>query len=136
MMNKKRNDYLIAIADKALYEENNILRDGCIKDGYNGQTAALGVTIAMSGLLPALAIYIQEGSESRGVDRKNILDVIGKMIHEDEDFSIMKEICDARTLWTTAIAAKKEESEFKQLQKEVIDCSIALKQVIRTYNLV
>lgn len=136
MMNKKRNNYLIGIADKALHDEGHILKNGSIDDGYNGQTAALGVTVAMSGLLPALAIYIQKGSESRGVNRKNILDVIGKMIQEDKTFSIMQEIQDADTLWTAALATKEGETEFRQLQNEVIDCSVALKQVIRTYNLV
>ena len=44
-----------------------------IEESYNGQTSSFGVTVAMSGLLPALVIFYQETSDNRKIDRKKIL---------------------------------------------------------------
>lgn len=138
-MNKKRNNALIVLANSALMSKPfpvGMLQNGSeIQKNYNGQVAAFGVAVAMSGLLPALAIYYMEGSEKREVKRRAVLEVIAEMIRLD-DSAKFQGISDAKSLLDSAIKAEKNPAFFRELQNEVIDCSIALKQVVRTYNLV
>lgn len=138
-MSKKKNNELMQYAESALTQGVGTILNRSkfeIQDSYNGQIAAFGVTIAMSGLLPALAIYYQKSSEKCAVDKKNILEVIGKMIEMDQEFNkiLNLRINSAETLLREAI--KLNSNDLKKLQKEVIDCAIALKQVVRTYKLV
>lgn len=132
-MNKKRTAQLMQLADNKLKSSNLLRKDQYgtfIEDAYNGQTAGFSVTIAMNGLLPALVIYYQQASESREINRKNILEVIGQMIEADSAFN-RPGIKDADSLLKAAIARPTD----KALKQEVIDCAIALKQIIRTYRL-
>lgn len=126
-MNKTRNNELIKLADKQLRASNLLMPGGSIADSYNGSAAALGVSVAMSGLLPTLAIYYQD-FDSKDPDapcRRNVLNVVATMI-PSQGFS------DARELLEYALSTE----DSKNLANDVIDCAIALKQVIRTYNLV
>ena len=130
-MNKKKNEDLMRKAEEALKDDRvKILekKDDSyeIKDSYNGQTASLGVTIAMSGLRPALAIYQQE---TDGCNRLKILNAIAVML----DIVPTNNNTPGKELFDQAL--KCDTTELKKLKKEVIDCSIALKQVIRTYKL-
>ena len=57
-MDKKRMTQLIKLADKVLVSSGiKTGNSNNIKDSYNGQTSAFGVTVLMSGLVPALVIY-------------------------------------------------------------------------------
>ena len=141
-MNKTRNNELVKLADEALNNTNRILfkeptGNGIdIFDAYNGQIAALSVTIAMSGLRPALAIYYQDAKTK--VKRRNILTIIAKMIqtdiHRDLENANDNNFRDERSLFQYALATT--DNGLKKLTKEVEECAIALKQVVRTYNLV
>lgn len=126
-MNKKRMTELMLRANKAI-ESAGILKDNCINESYNGLTAAFGVTVAMNGLLPALVIYYQQTGESRKTDRRKILEAIGCMIGKDNDSA---QITDAKSLLNAAI----ENANDKNLKRKVLDCAVALKQIIRTYTL-
>ena len=135
---------LILWADEALREQvantdagvSKVMNNGNILDAYNGSVAALGVSIAMGELRPALAIYYQEKSE-RGArpkaNRRSVLDIIARMITKDTycqlDFS--NQGLFAKNMFRYAV-----EQNDANLKQEIIDCSIALKQVVRTYNLV
>lgn len=130
-MNKDRMTRLMQYANIALTDSQILSPEQTIEDSYNGQTAGFGVSIAMSGLLPTLAIYYQDASDSRTIDRRKILCAIGRMIRNDKP---MLQIVDAETL--LRVAMRCDSSAEKQLKREVIDCAIALKQVIRTYKLV
>lgn len=132
-MNKVRNEKLIPIADRALRETGSDILDvqhGTIPDSYNGQVAALGVIITMSGLRPALAIYYQN-NEQNSPYRKAVLEVIAKMITYDTENNFS--FSNAKEMFRYAV---RQDADLKRLRQEVIECSIALKQVIRTYNLV
>jgi hypothetical protein len=132
-MNKKRNEELMQEAENALkndsvkiFENKTAEEKGIIKDSYNGQTAALGVTIAMSGLRPALAIYLKGTKEC---DKLQILNAIAVMLgiglnQKDPGKELFKKVIDC------------DDNLLKEYKKDIIDCSIALKQVIRTYKLV
>lgn len=141
MNTKERNNKLMQLADKAICETRAIFKENTteIQDSYNGQIAALGVSIAMSGLLPALAIYYQD-SDSRKVNRRAILTIIARMIKDDNverdlDNATDEDFADETTFFKYALRLLNQNGLTK-LQREVIDCAIALKQVVRTYNLV
>lgn len=134
-MNKKRLTTLMQLADGVLRPSGILKANGRIEDSYNGQTSGFSVTVAMSGLLPALVIYYQQASESRNINRKNILEAIGLMISQDHDFTAVSNINNAKSLLRAAIETRNK-AESKKLKQEVIDCAIALKQIIRTYELI
>lgn len=133
-MNKTRNNKLIAIANNALNNTNGVLfkRNSTtdIDSAYNGQIASLGVSIAMSGLRPALAIYYQDSSATK-VNRRAVLTVIADMLHRDNYANC--QITDATSLFQYAL---RDDIDLNDLKRVVVECSIALKQVVRTYNLV
>lgn len=108
-----------------------------IEDSYNGQTSSFGVTVAMSGLIPALVIFYQETSDNRKIDRKKILEAIAKMIDLDKP---QWQINNARSLLEKALGRGVNDENLKKeiaagLKKEVLECATALKQIIRTYEL-
>lgn len=129
-MNKKRMAKLMQLADSVL-EKSGIINGNFIEDSYNGQTAGFGVTVAMNGLLPALVIYYQQASETREINRKNILEAIARMIALDDEYKDTFGIRNADTLLRAAIDSPTN----KTLKREVLDCAVALKQIIRTYKL-
>lgn len=138
-MNKTRNNQLIKLADEALRSTRALFKANDtvdIDESYNGHIAALGVSIAMSGLRPALAIYYQDSKTK--VKRRAVLTVIAKMIQSDSnrdlEGSTDTNFNDAQSLFDYALSIS--EDRLKDLSREVEDCSIALKQVVRTYNLV
>lgn len=130
-MDKTRNNQLIKLADAKL-RASNMLKVENIAATYDGKTAALSVSVAMSGLLPTLAIYFQD-FDSKHPDapcRRNVLNVVATMITNPEQNT---KFSNAESLLRYAIEHPRD---LEYLKKEVIDCSIALKQVVRTYNLV
>lgn len=146
-MNKTRNNLLIKIADEALREQIAMANQGVsrilsenncdIEEAYNGSIASLSVSIAMSELRPSLAIYYQDKPNSATrpkANRRSVLDVIARIITKDPvnpqwDFSKNNKF--AENFFRYAIT-----TEDANLKQEVIECAIALKQVVRTYNLV
>lgn len=146
-MNKTRNNTLIKYANEALTEQeanekfgvSKILNGSDIEEAYNGSIASLGVSIAMSELRPALAIYYQDKPNSATrpkANRRSVLDAIARIISKDASernlskwrFSDNGDF--AKNLFVYAIS-----NDDKELKQEVVDCAIALKQIVRTYNL-
>ena len=136
---KKRNNYLISLADKAICETRALfVQEGSnsISSSYDGQIAAFSVGIAMSGLKPTLAIYYQD-SNTRSVCRKNILQVLVYMLEHDEAFRIngrqvMYEGADKVSSFFREVVRM---NDYSALRNEIIECAVALKQVVRTYNM-
>lgn len=134
-MNKKENKEWMERAESVLQsaEWNCPLFKGegktTIYDSYNGQVAALGVSILMIGLKPTLAIYYQDAP------KRDLLEVIVRMLRCKED---NKEVYgSAESLVRHILGGKKKlsEQDEKKLKTDILNCSIALKQVIRTYKL-
>lgn len=132
MRTKQQNNELMQLADEALQSTKALFVEGCttdICDSYNGQIAAFGVTIAMSGIKPAMAIYFQQKERTK-VKRIKILCVIRYMLSKrGYDYK------DVTALFK-GIISMSNATQLKTIQTEIINCSIALKQVVRTYNLV
>lgn len=137
MRNKERNNLLMQIANDALIKsknnKNSLFKSGTndIVSSYNGQISGFSVSIAITGLLPTLAMYYQDGKNA--VCLRNILDVIGLMLPE-LDASTYNGITCSKSLFEFAINSKGEKQE--KLKRDIIDCAIALKQIVRTYQLV
>jgi len=132
---KARNEKLMKYAQDALNINDAIwtTKYQSILDAYNGQIAALSVAVAISGLRPTLAIYYQDKPNAgtiRKANRRTILDLIAKMISLDENIFFFD---NAEALLRHAVS---NNADLLWLKKEVIECAIALKQVVRTYNLV
>lgn len=131
-MNKTRNNELIRLADAKLRGSDMLDHNSnSIADTYDGKTAALSVSVAMSDLLPTLANYYQDYDDNKPCKR-NVLDVVATMIDIPGGTG---KFADAEALLRYAIAID-HRGDLPYLKKEVIDCAIALKQVVRTYNLV
>lgn len=137
-MNKTRNNELIKLAYDKLRESNIPIgaHKENIAETYDGKTAALSVSVAMSDLLPTLAIYYQDfdSEHPNNPCRRNILNVVSTMITKPKKFTNASELLSYAI--NLDISKKEDKESLKELKQDVIDCSIALKQVIRTYNLV
>ena len=126
-MNKKRNDELIQKAEIALNNPNvKIVKNKItINDSFNGQIAAFGVTVGMVGIRPAIAIFNKDTDSCK---RTELLNAIAVMLgYQTENIPYKK---------LSNLIFNCNDQELKKYKKQVLDCAIALKQVIRTYNLV
>jgi hypothetical protein len=130
-MNKKKNDRLVKKAGEALQHPRvHILKEDrvSIKDSFSGQTSAFSVTIAMAGLRPALAIYQKE---TEGCNRLEIVNAIAVMLN----IPFTENEKPGEKLFRMVLTCN-DDTELKVYKRNIIDCAIALKQVIRTYKLV
>lgn len=144
-MNKKEYEKWVIKAEETL-QSSNLFKDAArqkIYKGYNGQISALGISIWMSGLLPTLAIYYQHQPEGgNGACRKNVLEVIAKMLGNNETArTLLEKVLDLEQQKKEAMDAqdreetKRIEKELDNLKNAIVDSSVALKQVVRTYKL-
>lgn len=139
-MDKQRNKELIMCAEKVLRaskkETYSLFKDkglgNKILKSYNGQVAALGVSILMTGLKPTLAIYYQDAPDSKAPKpntayRRFVLEIIARILKEDN----REYAYDSAEKLVRDVLEMKDDSG---LTRNIIDCSVALKQVIRTYK--
>lgn len=130
-MDKKLNRELMGYAEECLQDKKCPLYkkdgNGVIHESYNGQVSALGVSILMIGLRATLAVYYQdEPKSSDKAYRRNLLEVIVKMMNKKRNANFSNAEDFVREVM------KGDEKNWKT---DVVDCSVALKQVIRTYKL-
>lgn len=140
-MNKELSKELMTIAEEILQSNDCHLYkcDGTIHESYNGQASALGVSTLMVGLKATLAIYYSDApgpnDETKRREnnnyykkafRKLLLDVIVKMLNKKNS-----------TNYSTNdfVRTVMQADEDNQWKTDLIDCSVALKHVIRTYKL-
>lgn len=138
-MDKNTNAELMNIAERILNAE----RHNCplfkhrdtgnevIYESYNGQISSLGVSILTIGLKPSISVFYQDAPKQEGdyndAYRRVILEVIAKMLSQYRDnyhFNNSRELC-------RAVINDVRDS----MKMDIINCSIALKEVIRTYKL-
>ena len=138
-MNKELNKRLMTIAEEILQSNDCPLYKcpGTIYESYNGQASALGVSTLMIGLKATLAIYYSDAPNKshKVIDDKNyydrayrklLLDVIIKMLNKKNSTNHSTD-----NFVRTVMQSSNEEL----WKKDLIDCSVALKHVIRTYKL-
>lgn len=138
-MDKNTNAELMNIAERILNAEEYICplfkhRDSgneVIYESYNGQVSSLGVSILTIGLKPSISVFYQDAPKQEGdyndAYRRVILEVIAKMLSQYRNnyhYSNARELC-------RAVIDDTSDS----MKTDIINCSIALKEVIRTYKL-
>lgn len=141
-MNKKENKEWMERAESVLQDTEwvcPLFKDEgktAIYDSYNGQVAALGVSILMIGLKPTLAIYYQDApkKEKGKAYRRALLEVIARMLKYESAESLVRYLLKGKEELSDEEKEKLEQEE-KKLKTDILNCSIALKQVIRTYKL-
>lgn len=140
-MNKVLNKRLMTIAEDILQSDDCPLYKcpGTIYESYNGQASALGVSTLMIGLKATLAIYYtdapgpndetkrrENNNYYKKAFRKLLLDVIVKMLNEKNSTNY------STNDFVRTVMQADEDNQWKTI---FIDCSVALKHVIRTYKL-
>ena len=138
-MDKQTNSKLMRYADEVLREDKCPLfkKDDptSIYSSYNGQIAALGVSILMIGLKPTVSVYYQDAPKKnedvKEAHRQCLLGVIAKMLEKDGKWYPTQDYENYAKALTRDIL-KDEDDKWKN---DILNCSIALKQVIRTYKL-
>lgn len=125
-MDKKLNRELMGYAEEILQDKKCSLykKEGVINESYNGQVSALGVSVLMIGLKATLAVYYQDET------RKCLLEVIVKMLNKKKGTDFVN-----AEKFVRAVMGNDDKSKEDQWKSLVVDCSVALKQIIRTYKL-
>lgn len=127
-ISKERKNQLIVWADDVIRHSgiyNQTTRE-IVSESYNGQIAAFSVSVALSGLKPAIALYYS-GKGSSDVDKKEIIKLLAAMYS--------KEIGNQKSadqFFQQVIAAK--DNALADLQKKIIEYGIALKLSVRTFK--
>lgn len=123
---KERKSNLIKWANECILK-SSIYKGGMIcNESYNGQIAAFSVSVALSGLKPAMALYYSDKGSS-DVDKKEIVKLLAGMYSKDKKTAV-----DDKSFYLQVINSNgKEENDY---QRMIIEYAIALKLTIRTFK--
>lgn len=126
-ISKDRKNQLMVWADDVIrhsriYNETNKVIES---DSYNGQIAAFSVSVALSGLKPAMALYFS-GKGSSDVDKKEIIGLLASMYSKEGPEK------NADTFFQMVIGTNGD--ALADLQKKIIEYGIALKLAVRTFK--
>lgn len=123
---KERKNQLMVWASDVI-AASSICSDGIIvSDTYNGQIAAFSVSVALSGLKPALALYYSDKGSSE-VDRKEIIKLLAAMYEKETNATVS-----ADDFFQTVI--RTQGPDLDAMKKKVIEYGIALKFAVRTFK--
>ena len=115
------------LANDAIKNNPSIYKNGkIVSESYNGQIAAFSVSVALSGIKPAVAIYYSEKSGS-DVDKKVIIQLLATIYSMDKGTQI-----DADAFYSKIIKATGDEEA--NLKRNIIKYAIALKLAVRTFK--
>lgn len=137
-MDKNTNSKLMGYADEVLREDNCPLfkkKSTTIFSSYNGQVSALGVSILMIGLKPTVSVYYQDKRKEHEAYRQCLLGVIAKMLEKDDKWKPKLAKGASYENYAKELTRYILKNDNDTLKTDILNCSIALKQVIRTYNL-
>ena len=116
-MNKLKVDQMIPAAYTIL-PECGIVQNGEVENGYRGQIAAFGASIAMGSLLSSIAFFSKQGNSD--VDRNKLMQAIFKLVAPNEKQGQLFDY-----------ALKHKEPEF---QENVLCAAVALKLAMNLYK--
>lgn len=108
-------------ADKAI-ETCEILQNNEIKRVYKGYVSGFAAMVIQNGLPAALAINMP--SDGEGKERKKIVEAIASILNKTNAEALLKESCEI----------EKSPAKSRLLKEDVINASIALKLMMRTYR--
>lgn len=123
---KERKDQLMVWANEVI-GSSSICNNGVIvSDSYNGQIAAFSVSIALSGLKPAMALYYS-GKGSSDVDKKEIIKLLAAMYSKQANSPMSTDAFYQLVIRATG-------NQLAELQQMITEYGIALKLAVRTYK--
>lgn len=122
---KERKNQLMVWANEVIGSSSICHNGEIVSDSYNGQIAAFSVSIALSGLKPAMALYYS-GKGSSDVDKKEIVKLLAAMYSKENTPT------DADKFFQLVIRAAG--NDLAVLKKRIIEYGIALKLAIRTFK--
>lgn len=127
-ISKERKNQLMVWADDVIRHSTiyNDAKKEIVSDSYNGQIAAFSVSVALSGVKPAMALYYS-GKGSSDVDKKEIIKLLAAMYSKETGTPNS-----ADAFFQQVIGANG--NELSGLQKRIIEYGIALKLAVRTFK--
>jgi hypothetical protein len=122
---KEDKNQLMVWANEVIGSSSICHNGEIVSDSYNGQIAAFSVSVALSGLKPAMALYYS-GKGSSDVDKKEIIKLLAAMYSKENTPT------DADKFFQLVIRAAG--NDLAVLKKRIIEYGIALKLAIRTFK--
>ena len=130
MITKERKNQLVAWANDVIQDGGGLVyNNNTINKSYNGQIAGFSVSVAMSGLKPALALYMS-GSSSSDVDKSAIVGLLAKMYNKEYGGNKDKD-----ALYKMVIN-ESDSDKINVYREKIVEYAIALKLAVRTFKLV
>lgn len=128
-MDRDRYVRLLSSAEKAVNDAlHPDMNNFEISSQYNGHVASFGVSVLMSGVKPAMAFFKESASDEPRV----VLDLLRRML-VDEGFDSFDSV-DA--MYQAVVTMDSDSDSMMLFKNSILDCSVALKHIIRTYRLV
>ncbi len=127
-ISKERKNQLMVWADDVIRNSGiyNKEKKEIVSDSYNGKIAAFSVSVALSGLKPAMALYYS-GKGSSDVDKKEIVKLLAAMYSKEIGSQKSADAFFQRVIGASG-------NELAGLQKKIIEYGIALKLAVRTFK--
>lgn len=124
---------VLEITEKVFSDD---IKNGGIPSEYKGYISTFGTMIIQNGILPALAYYEKNDSNTKG-DRVKLIEVIKRfLLQKDEMFKNVKKK-DAKLVEIVKDEVKNgndfDREKLRIIEDKIIDISIALKLSLRTY---
>lgn len=110
-------------ADKVLKDKHTKIVDTnlvILDNAFDGHIAGFGPTVIMSGLIPTISTYLSS--------RKKTIEAIVKVAQ-------LENMNNAQSVLSYCIENHNNKQVLNHIKEQLINASIALKLIIRTYNL-
>jgi CRISPR-associated protein Cmr5 len=110
---------LLRDADTAL-KTTTIVNGGKVVDVFKGYIAGFGPSVISSGLVPALAFYLED-KDNKG----KVIDAIAKTLNPESN---------GKKMFDESLLLEGKRAELNIQKEKIINASIALKIMLRTYE--
>jgi CRISPR-associated protein Cmr5 len=127
----KQVNNLLSYADEAL--KNEIVHNNKIEEVFKGYVSSFGALVIQNGLPAALAINLKTDT-SEGKQRKKVIDAIAAVLSKSGIYDsytserMLKESCN--------LSRDNNSRRLRILKQNILDASIALKLMMRTYEFI
>lgn len=122
----------LSIANTAL-SNSNIVEDGKVKEVFKGYVSSLGAMIIQNGLPAALAINMKTDSSDK--NRIKMVKAITEVLRNSGNAEYI-DLNPQTLLNKSCDFAQNNPTQLRNLKVDVIDASIALKLMMRTYQFI
>jgi len=99
---------------------------------YKGYISSMGASIILSGLIPTLAFYHADTQDSASEQaRRPLLDILHEMLRHRYTLSNQDSLLD----YALNLQEKNKLTALRELRRDVVNASIAVKLALRTFHL-